>query len=88
MQLDASLDHDWLFLGSVPHLYPLARLNDQYPRYAALLVDTNSARLFVFGLGRRRSTEQVNNVKTQRTSMGGWSQARISATSRTSTCTT
>src|SRR4026208_2144669 len=36
------------FPGSRPPLYPLARATDQYPAYAALLVDTNSARLFVF----------------------------------------
>ena len=76
VQLDAPLDHNWVFIGSVPHLYPLARLNDQNPRYAALLVDTNSARLFVFTLGRAAVTEQVNNVKTRRHSMGGSSQAR------------
>jgi len=76
VQLNAPLDHNWLFIGQAPHLYPLARLNDQYPRYAALLLDTNSARLFVFTLGRAESTEQVNNVKTRRHSMGGSSQAR------------
>jgi peptide chain release factor subunit 1 len=76
VQLDAPLDQNWLFVGPVPHLYPLARLNDQYPRYAALLLDTNSARLFVFHLGRTHATQQVNNVKTRRTSVGGSSQAR------------
>src|SRR5687768_6738371 len=76
VQLEASLDHNWLSIGPVPHLYPLVRLNDQYPRYAALLVDTNSARLFVFHLGRAHLTQQVNNLKTRRTSMGGSAQAR------------
>ena len=76
IQLEAPVDQHWLFIGSVPHLYPLARLNDQYPRYAALLVDTNSARLFVFGLGRAQGEEHVTNVKTRGNSMGGWSQAR------------
>lgn len=76
VQLEAPLEQHWLFIGSVPHLYPLARLNDQYPRYAALLVNTNSARLFVFGLGRTDTKEQVTNVKTRGNSMGGWSQAR------------
>ena len=76
VQLDVPLDQHWLFIGSVPHLYPLARLNDQYPRYAALLVDTNSARLFVFGLGRAHGEAHVTNVKTRGNSMGGWSQAR------------
>ena len=76
IQLDAPLDQHWLFVASVPHLYPLARINDQFPRYAALLVDTNSARLFVFGLGAVQTQRQVRNVKTRKTSMGGWSQAR------------
>ena len=76
VQLDAPLDGHELSIGPVPHLYPLARFNDQYPRYAALLVNTNSARLFVFGLGSAESRQQVTNVKTRKTSMGGWSQAR------------
>jgi peptide chain release factor subunit 1 len=76
VQLDVPQESHWLFVGSVPHLYPLARLNDQFPRYAALLVNTNSARLFVFGLGITELERQVANQKTRRTSMGGWSQAR------------
>jgi peptide subunit release factor 1 (eRF1) len=76
IQLDAPVDQHWLFIGSVPHLYPLAKLNDQYPRYAAVLLDTNSARLFVFGLGTAEKTQQVANTKTRKTSMGGWSQSR------------
>jgi peptide chain release factor subunit 1 len=76
LQLTVPIDEHWLFIGSVPHLYPLARLNDQYPRYAALLVDTNAARLFVFSLGTAETQQQVKNVKTRKTSMGGWSQAR------------
>jgi peptide subunit release factor 1 (eRF1) len=75
-QLAAAFDDYSLFTWSRPHLYPLARATDQYPAYAALLVDTNSARLFVFRLGRRDAHEQVTNVKTRRGSFGGWSQAR------------
>jgi peptide chain release factor subunit 1 len=76
IQMNAPIEEHWLFIGSVPHLYPLARVNDQYPRYAALLADTNSARLFVFSLGDVETHQQVSNVKTRKTSMGGWSQAR------------
>jgi peptide chain release factor subunit 1 len=76
VELDAPIDDHWLFIGSVPHLYPLARLNDQYPRYAALLMDSNSARLFVFGLGTAETQRRITNVKTRKSSMGGWSQAR------------
>jgi peptide chain release factor subunit 1 len=76
LQLDVPMDANWLFIGSVPHLYPLMRLNDQFPRYVALVADTNSARLFVFGLGTRETEREVKNVKTRRTTMGGWSQPR------------
>lgn len=76
IQLDVALDANWLFIGSVPHLYPLMRLNAQFPRYAALVADTNSARLYVFSLGARRSAQEVTNVKTRHTVMGGMSQPR------------
>jgi peptide subunit release factor 1 (eRF1) len=76
VQLTVPIDQHWLFIGSVPHLYPLMRVNDQFPRYAALVVDTNSARLFVFGLGVTETQQEVRNVKTRKTSMGGWSQPR------------
>ena len=76
VQLGAPIDHHWLFIGAVPHLYPLARLIDQYPRYASLLLDTNHAQIFVFGLGAMQKREELTGVKTRRSSMGGWSQAR------------
>ena len=76
VQLNAPIEQHWLFLGSVPHLYPLARVNDQWPRYAAVVVDTNSARLFVFSLGGTEARHEIRNQKTRKTSMGGWSQAR------------
>ena len=76
IQLDAPMDEHWFVLGSVPHLYPLARVIDQYPRYAAVLLDTNRARILVFALGAVERREQVTGVKTRRSSMGGWSQPR------------
>jgi peptide subunit release factor 1 (eRF1) len=74
--LDVPIEHPSMHVGSVPHLYPLAQLNDQYPRYAALLADTNSADIYVFALGSRKRRESVTSDKTRRTQMGGWSQAR------------
>ena len=70
VQLDAPIEQHALFAGSVPHLYPLAKVNDQYPRYAALVLDTNAARLFVFGLGRVESRKEVTTTKTRRGAMG------------------
>jgi peptide subunit release factor 1 (eRF1) len=76
IQLQAPLDEHWLFVDRVPHLYPLASLVDRYPRYAAVVLDTNSARIAVFSLGAVEQTRDIANVKTRRTTMGGWSQAR------------
>jgi peptide subunit release factor 1 (eRF1) len=76
--LDAPIDAHWLFIDSVPHLYPLARLVENYPRYAAVMLDTNKARIFVFGVGlaKEEREEKIVGKKTRRTSKGGWSQAR------------
>jgi peptide chain release factor subunit 1 len=76
LQLEVPIQHHRLILGPEPHLYPLARLNEQYRRYAAVVADTNSARLFVFGLGRLLNEQNVQSVKMNRTAAGGWSQAR------------
>jgi peptide subunit release factor 1 (eRF1) len=76
LQLDAPVSEHWLFIGELPHLYPLAVLIDQYPRYAVVQLDTHCARIFVFGLGSVEKQKQITGVKTRRTSMGGWSQAR------------
>ncbi|HJQ23576.1 MAG TPA: Vms1/Ankzf1 family peptidyl-tRNA hydrolase [Blastocatellia bacterium] len=76
MQLDAPIENNRLFVFDQPHLYPLARLMDQYPRYAVLVANTNSARVFVFGRGAKLDSEEVKNRKTNRTKVGGWSQMR------------
>jgi peptide subunit release factor 1 (eRF1) len=73
--VEAPFENHSLFIGSVPHLYPLAKLIDTYPRYAAVMLDTNKARIFVFG-GKEERQEQIVGEKTRRTSKGGWSQAR------------
>jgi peptide chain release factor subunit 1 len=49
---------------------------DQYRRYAVVLADTNRARIFVFAAGRAINEQSIENVKTKRTRVGGWSQAR------------
>jgi len=76
IQLAAPIEQHSLYIGDRPHLYPLARLESQYPRYAALITDSNSARIMVFALGQLVAEREVKNVKTRDTSQGGWSQAR------------
>jgi peptide subunit release factor 1 (eRF1) len=76
VQLSAPLEEHWLYIGDAPHLYPLARLDSQYPRYAAVVADTNAARIFVVAAGEVESEQQVESFKTRRSSQGGWAQAR------------
>jgi peptide subunit release factor 1 (eRF1) len=76
LQLEAPFPESRLFVASQPHLYPLARLIEAYPRYAALVADTRSARIFVFGLQRTLRAETVESSRVRRTMVGGWSQMR------------
>ena len=76
LQLSAPVEEHRLYVYHQPHLYHLARLDDEYPRYAALVTDANSARIYVFGLGEKLSDEKIKSKKVQRVKVGGWSQAR------------
>jgi peptide subunit release factor 1 (eRF1) len=77
VQLEVPIEANRIFIYNHPHLYPLARLLDQYQRYAVVLADTNAARIFVFALGRTIKSSELQNVKTKRTQVGGWSQMRF-----------
>jgi peptide subunit release factor 1 (eRF1) len=76
LQLTAPIEENRLYVYNQPHLYHLARMGDEYPRYAALVTDANSARIFVFGMGEKLSDGKVRGKKMQRVKVGGWSQAR------------
>lgn len=76
VQLDAPVEGHWLYVGDQPHLYPLARIASQYPRYAVVLADTNRARILVVAHGGVQREMPIEGVKTRRTTQGGWSQAR------------
>jgi peptide subunit release factor 1 (eRF1) len=76
VQLAAPVDEHRLYVYNQPHLYHLARLDDEYPRYAALVTDARSARIFVFGLGEKVSDAKLKGKKMHRVKVGGWSQAR------------
>ena len=75
-EFEAPFERNRLFVSDRPHVYPLARLIDQYRRYAVVLADTNRAQIFVFAAGRAVERQDVQNVKTKHTKVGGWSQAR------------
>jgi peptide chain release factor subunit 1 len=76
VQLEVPVEETQVFVAPAPHLYPLAAVADRYRRHAAVVLDTRSARIFVFGLGEVVAREAVESDAMSRTDAGGWSQAR------------
>jgi peptide chain release factor subunit 1 len=76
LQLEAAIEENRLYVAQTPQLYPLARLLSRHPRYAVVVADTNQGRVFVVALDRVVNSLEVTGRKTNRTEMGGWSQAR------------
>src|SRR5215212_3275659 len=77
VQLDAPVKEHRLYVYNQPQLYELARLTDAYPRYAAVVIDSKLARIFVFALGGTVGEAKVEGMTRNRHSAGGWSQARF-----------
>jgi peptide subunit release factor 1 (eRF1) len=77
VQLTAPIDRHSLYIGDAPHLYPLARVESKYPSYAAVVADTNRARILVFATNELVSEQEIVGEKTRSHSQGGWSQARF-----------
>ncbi len=83
-QIEVAFPNNRLFTFDRPHIFPLARAIDQNPKYAVLWADTNKADIYIFGgenhLDAETETsakvEEIQNVVTQGTKVGGWSQAR------------
>jgi peptide subunit release factor 1 (eRF1) len=76
IQLTTPFGANHVSADNQPHLYGLAEVDERYPRYAAVLADTNTACIYVFGLGQVIGAEQVKGRKVHRVKVGGWSQAR------------
>jgi peptide chain release factor subunit 1 len=83
-QLDVAFPNNRLFAFDRPHIFPLVRIVEQNPKYAVLWSDTNKADIYVFGgentinveTETLAKVEEIENVVTQGTKVGGWSQAR------------
>jgi peptide chain release factor subunit 1 len=77
VQLEAPVKEHRLYVYNQPQLYELARLTDAYPRYAAVVLDSQQARIFVFALGGTvGQAEVVAEESVKKHQAGGWSQAR------------
>ena len=74
--VDVPVDAHRLTVASEPHVYPLELLLDRHPRHAVVIADSQSARIFVFGLGQTIAQETLSGDEVKRTSAGGWSQMR------------
>lgn len=59
-----------------PLLFPLIKLISQNHRYAVAQADTNSAHIYVMSRGEVIKRDDIQNEKTNRTEVGGWSQMR------------
>ena len=73
----APFEENLFFVFDRPHVYPLIRLVSQNRRFAVVQADTNSAHIYVFGRGEVFSREDIQNEKTNRSEVGGWSQMRF-----------
>src|SRR5262245_22082461 len=74
--LAAPIEGHRLYISEHPHVYPLARLLDEYPRYAALVTDTHSARIFVFAANATVKREHIESPTIKHHKQGGSAQAR------------
>jgi peptide subunit release factor 1 (eRF1) len=76
VQLEAPVKEHRLYVYNQPQLYELSRITDAYQRYAAVVLDSQLSRIFVFALGGTVGEAQVQGESVNRTQAGGWSQAR------------
>jgi peptide subunit release factor 1 (eRF1) len=74
LQLETPFEENRLGVASRPQLFPLAKVIDENPRYALVLADTRSARIFVFARGRRIDEKAVKSRSLPRTRGTGPSQ--------------
>jgi peptide chain release factor subunit 1 len=77
VQFDAPIEENQLHTSYQPSVYSLARFIDHYPPYVALVADTNTAHLYVFGAGEELEKRDVVSPNVHRTMIGGWSQSRF-----------
>jgi peptide chain release factor subunit 1 len=64
------------FLSSVPVLRPLVRLSSQYQETLAVMVETDSAKLFEISLEGLMAESSIESYVPGRHDQGGWAQMR------------
>lgn len=77
IEFDVPFENDRFFVFDKPHIFSLAKLIDQNPRFAVLLADSNTARTYIFQRGRVLENEEIENDKYNRSDAGELSQMRF-----------
>lgn len=75
-EFETPFENDRFYLFDRPYVYPLVRLMDQNPTFAVVAADTNSAHIYVIKRAETVRREDIQNTKTNRSEVGGWSQMR------------
>ena len=69
-------EENHFYLFDRPYVFPLVRLIDQHPRFVVAAADTNSAHIYMIGQAEIINRADIQNTKTNRSEVGGWSQMR------------
>ena len=75
-EFEIPFEENRLYLFDRPFVFPLVRLIDRNPPFAVVLADTNRADIQLFRRAEITRREEIQNTKTNRSEVGGWSQAR------------
>jgi len=75
-EFEVPFDENEFDVGEKPNVLPIVRLVSKYPPFAVVAADTNEAHIYVFKRGKTIEHEEIENIKTNRTLVGGWSQMR------------
>jgi peptide subunit release factor 1 (eRF1) len=75
-EFDVPFEENHFFVFDQPYIFPLARLLEQNAMYTIVQADTNAANIYVYKRGNIIEHEEIQNEKTNRTQVGGWSQKR------------
>src|SRR5215207_3156485 len=75
-EFEVPFEENHFYLFDRPYLFPLVRLFDQHPTFAVVSADTNSANIYMFRRAKTVRHEEIQNTKTNRSEVGGWSQMR------------
>jgi peptide chain release factor subunit 1 len=76
VEYETPLDAHFLHVGHRPNLFNLAWTDERYARYAVMALDSQTARIYAFGQGRKLDEDELEGTSLGKTKAGGWSQAR------------